>query len=44
MPNDYDCVFGTLDCCAITISYDPAKMQHYIFEGVYVNFACGLIL
>jgi tryptophanyl-tRNA synthetase len=42
MLDDYDCVFGIVDYHAMTITYDPARMQEQIFDAACVNIACGL--
>jgi tryptophanyl-tRNA synthetase len=42
MLDDYDCVFGIVDYHAMTITYDPARMQQQIFDAACVNIACGL--
>jgi len=42
MLDDYDCVFGSVDYHAMTISYDPAQMQEQIFDAARVKIACGL--
>ena len=42
MLDDYDCVFGIVDYHAMTISFDPTRMQEQIFDAACVNMACGL--
>jgi len=39
---DYDCIYCIVDYHAITIDFDPGRMQSRIFETAMINIACGL--
>jgi tryptophanyl-tRNA synthetase len=38
----YDCFFTIVDLHAITVAYDPARMQQHIWNAVLDNIAAGL--
>jgi tryptophanyl-tRNA synthetase len=42
MLDEFDCYFCIVDYHAMTIPYEPQKMQKHIFDAACVNMACGL--
>jgi tryptophanyl-tRNA synthetase len=39
---EYESIFCIVDLHAMTIAYDPTRMQEQIFDAALVNIACGL--
>jgi tryptophanyl-tRNA synthetase len=42
LTSEYDCFFTIVDYHAITVAYDPSRMQRRIFEAAMDNIAAGL--